>query len=99
MAELARWIKGRMIVSVNDIPEMKTAFKGLSMRRLSTRYRVGGDQHPKSSEGVVDLEMVGRQIQTQAKAANDTNPLGSKYSCSFPMVISEQATYTFFTIN
>jgi len=47
MADLARSIKGRMIVSVNDIPEIKTAFKGLSMRRLSTRYTVGGDQHQK----------------------------------------------------
>ena len=26
-------------------------------------------------------------------------PLGSKYSCSFPMVIFEQTTYTFFTID
>lgn len=50
MADLARSIKGRMLVSVNDIPEMKTAFKGLSMRCLNTRYTVGGDQRQKAAQ-------------------------------------------------
>lgn len=42
MADLARSIKGKMIVSVNDIPEMRQAFKGLAMERLDIRYSVGG---------------------------------------------------------
>lgn len=42
MAELARSIAGRMVVSVNDIPEMRAAFKGLRMETLDIRYSVGG---------------------------------------------------------
>ena len=42
LAELARTIQGRMIISVNDIPEMRTAFKGLWIDRLDIKYTVGG---------------------------------------------------------
>ena len=42
MAELLRTMKGKAIVSVNDIPEMRQAFKGLTMRRLKIKYTVGG---------------------------------------------------------
>lgn len=41
MAERLRTIKGRAVVSVNDIPEMRLAFKGLPRRRLSHKYTVG----------------------------------------------------------
>lgn len=42
MAELARTIKGRMVISVNDIPEMRQAFSGLHMESLPITYMVGG---------------------------------------------------------
>lgn len=42
MAELAKSIKGKMMVSVNDIPEMRAAFEGLSMETVSIAYTVGG---------------------------------------------------------
>ncbi|MFN3987572.1 MAG: DNA adenine methylase [Rhodocyclaceae bacterium] len=42
MAALAKSIKGRMLVSVNDIPEMHQAFAGLQIERLAIRYTVGG---------------------------------------------------------
>lgn len=42
MAELARAIKGRMIISVNDIPEMRKAFTGLTMSGVGINYTVGG---------------------------------------------------------
>lgn len=41
LAVLARSIKGRMIISVNDIPEMRKAFKGLTMARVDISYSVG----------------------------------------------------------
>lgn len=44
MAKLARTIKGRMIISVNDIPEMRRAFKGLTMEVVAINYTVGGQQ-------------------------------------------------------
>lgn len=42
MASLAKSIKGKMIISVNDIPEMREAFAGLRMETVSIRYTVGG---------------------------------------------------------
>lgn len=42
MAELARSIKGKMIISVNDIPEMRQAFAGLAMDSVAINYTVGG---------------------------------------------------------
>jgi len=42
MAELARSIKGRMLISVNDIPEMHQAFNGLTMERTQVIYTIGG---------------------------------------------------------
>jgi len=44
MAELGRSIQGKMIISVNDIPEMREAFEGFTMESVSIRYAVGGTQ-------------------------------------------------------
>lgn len=40
MAAAMRAMKGRAIVSVNDIPEMRAAFKGFRMERLEIRYSI-----------------------------------------------------------
>lgn len=40
LANLARSIKGKMVISVNDIPEMRAAFKGLAMDRVELSYTV-----------------------------------------------------------
>lgn len=45
MAELMRSMQASAIVSVNDIPEMRQAFKGLPMRRVSLAHTVGGAHH------------------------------------------------------
>lgn len=52
MAELLRTMKGRAIVSVNDIPAMRAAFEGLPMHRVGIRYTVGGPKtrHAESGE-------------------------------------------------
>ncbi|RCX32094.1 DNA adenine methylase [Thioalbus denitrificans] len=44
MATAMRELKGRAIVSVNDIPEMREAFAGFSMREVSLRHTVGGSR-------------------------------------------------------
>lgn len=49
MAELMRTMRGKAIVSVNDIPEMRTAFAGLRMRPLSITYTVGAASDRASS--------------------------------------------------
>ena len=51
LAELARTIKGRMVISVNDIPQMRKAFKRLPMERLSIHYSVGGAGRAKGRSG------------------------------------------------
>jgi DNA adenine methylase len=42
MADLAKTVQGQMLISVNDIPEMREVFAGLPMKRLETRYTCGG---------------------------------------------------------
>jgi len=51
MAELLRSMKGRAIVSVNDIPAMREAFDGLPMRRVGIHYTVGGPATRKAESG------------------------------------------------
>ena len=40
LAELARTIQGKMLISVNDIPEMRAAFEGFSMQTVDINYSV-----------------------------------------------------------
>lgn len=42
MAQLARTMKGKMIISVNDISEMRRTFDGLDMQSVDINYTVGG---------------------------------------------------------
>lgn len=42
LAGLARSIEGKMIISVNDIPEMHQVFNGLTMETLEISYSVSG---------------------------------------------------------
>jgi DNA adenine methylase len=51
MAELARTIQGRMVISVNDIPEMRRAFKGLTIDTAEILYSVGGAGRSKAKSG------------------------------------------------
>lgn len=51
MAEIAKSIKGRIIISVNDIPEMRKAFDGFSMEVLETTYtNSAAKKHKKAKE-------------------------------------------------
>jgi DNA adenine methylase len=51
VAELLRSIKERAIVSVNDIPEMREVLAGLTMRRLTIKYSVGGGKKGRTEKG------------------------------------------------
>ena len=51
LADLARSIKGKMIISVGDIPEMRQAFAGLAMERVELQYTVGGQGRSKQRSG------------------------------------------------
>ena len=41
MGELARTGQGQFVISVNDTPEMRAAFKGLTIQTTEIRYTVG----------------------------------------------------------
>lgn len=51
MAGLMRTMQGKAIVSVNDIPEMRAAFKGLKMDRLGIKYSVGASGKGRGEKG------------------------------------------------
>ncbi len=53
MAELMRGMQGQAVVSVNDIPEMRAAFKGFQMKRLPITYTVGKAKDRKPSGELV----------------------------------------------
>lgn len=53
MAELARSIAGKMVISVNDIPEMREAFSGLNFRTVDINYTVGGSGKAGSSRELI----------------------------------------------
>lgn len=53
MAELAKSIKGNMIISVNDIPEMRQVFAGLSMDSVDITYTVGGNKRGKATRELI----------------------------------------------
>lgn len=51
MAKAMRNLRGRAIVSVNDIPEMREAFKGFPIERLEIRYTTGLKDGPRKASG------------------------------------------------
>lgn len=53
MAELARTIKGRMVITVNDIPEMRKAFAGLRVETADIQYTVGGSGRGQPSKELI----------------------------------------------
>ncbi len=53
MAEMAKSIKGKMIISVNDIPEMHEAFSGLNFRQVGISYTVSGNGKSKPSSELI----------------------------------------------
>jgi len=51
MAELMGSMKGKAVVSVNDIPEMRKAFKGHHIKRVSISYSVGASGRGREPRG------------------------------------------------
>lgn len=50
MAEIMRSMKGKMIVTVNDIPEMRECFADFSIDRLEITYTLGRVKDGKRAE-------------------------------------------------
>lgn len=50
MAELARTIKGRMVISINDHPQIREVFDGLRLKVVPFRHTVGGQAGKAANE-------------------------------------------------
>lgn len=48
MAELAQSIQGKMLISINDHPDIRRNFKGLRMKSIGINYTVGGTHKGKN---------------------------------------------------
>lgn len=66
MAALLRSMAGTAVVSVNDVPEMRAAFKGLPARSVSIRYTVGSSAAARAERG--ELIISNRALQGLGKA-------------------------------
>ncbi len=53
MADLAQSIKGTMIISVNDHPEMRRIFRNLPGRSVAINYTVGGADKPAKARELI----------------------------------------------
>lgn len=60
MADLARSIQGKMIVSINDHPEMRRAFEGFEVEEIPVRYSV---QNGRSGERPASKELLFRNFK------------------------------------
>lgn len=47
LAELARCIRGKMIISVNDIPQMRRVFTELNIQTVNINYSLAGKPTPR----------------------------------------------------
>ena len=49
LAELLRGIKGRFILSLNDLPEVRETFAGFEMAEIRTTYTISGKRNDQGS--------------------------------------------------
>jgi DNA adenine methylase len=61
MAEALRGLKGRFILSINDVPEIRKTFAGFAMVEIKTTYTIGktNDQRPERAELLISNFRVG----------------------------------------
>lgn len=50
LAKLLKVIKGKFIMSINDVPEIRAIFKGFYIKEVNTRYTVGTQSGKKAAE-------------------------------------------------
>jgi len=53
MAEFIRTIKGKMVISINDHPDIRKLFKGLPCKKIKYQYTVGGNAKASSCTELV----------------------------------------------
>ena len=61
LAKLLKGIKGKFIMSINDVPEIRAIFKGFHQKEVNTRYTAGTQSGKKAAElliGNIDLSLL-----------------------------------------
>ncbi len=61
LAKLLKGIKGKFIMSINDVPEIRAIFKGFHQKEVNTRYTAGTQSGKKAAElliGNIDLSIL-----------------------------------------
>jgi len=53
MLDLARTIKGKMVISINDHPDIRKLFAGFRMKEVTLRHTVGGAGGKKAGELII----------------------------------------------
>ena len=53
LADTAKQMKGRMMISINDHPDMRGVFEGLPNSSVDTQYRVSGQGQPKQARELI----------------------------------------------
>lgn len=53
MAELARSVKGKVVISINDHPDIRKVFEGFRMKEVNLRHTVGGRAGKQAGELVI----------------------------------------------
>ncbi|EAZ2875435.1 DNA adenine methylase [Salmonella enterica] len=53
MAEMARTVKGKVVISINDHPDIRKAFAGFRMQEVSLRHTVGGRAGKQAGELII----------------------------------------------
>jgi len=53
MAELAKNIKGKLVISINDHPDIRKVFKGFRMKEVNLRHTVGGGSGKQAGELII----------------------------------------------
>lgn len=62
LAELLAGIKGRFLLSLNDVPDVRRIFGGFHLAQIETRYGIGGDK----TAGRAELLIANYPLETTA---------------------------------
>lgn len=59
MAEVLRGVKGRFILSKNDVPEIRKMFAGAAIEEVKVSYTIGNksDRSPRRGELVIETKI------------------------------------------
>jgi DNA adenine methylase len=67
LAELSKSVKGAMVISINDHPDIRAVLKGLSLEEVDIKYTVGGGSGSAAKELILWNENAAKAIQKKGQ--------------------------------